>query len=66
MQQAVKLPELSDDERVALIAGAWESVQADELESYGEPLIRAIIALEHGRIRILDSSFLSDIAASCE
>jgi CRP/FNR family transcriptional regulator, cyclic AMP receptor protein len=25
-----------------------------------------IIALEHGRIRILDSSFLSDIAASCE
>lgn len=25
-----------------------------------------IIALEHGRIRVLDSSFLSEIAASCE
>ncbi len=25
-----------------------------------------IIALEHGRIRILDSGFLSDVAASCE
>jgi tetratricopeptide (TPR) repeat protein len=40
--------ELSDEEHLTLIAGAWEPLQAEELEGYGEPLTRALLALEKG------------------
>jgi tetratricopeptide (TPR) repeat protein len=42
-------PELSDEEHLTLISGAWEPLQAQELEGYGEALSRALIAIEHGR-----------------
>jgi tetratricopeptide (TPR) repeat protein len=42
-------PELSDEERLTLLAGSWEPLQAEELEAYGEPLSRALLALEHGQ-----------------
>jgi tetratricopeptide (TPR) repeat protein len=48
ISHAVKAPELSADERFTLIQGAWEPLQAAELESYGEPLVKAVVALEDG------------------
>ncbi|HEY6879090.1 MAG TPA: hypothetical protein VI299_13785 [Polyangiales bacterium] len=39
---------LSDEERLVLIAGSWEPLQAEELERYGEPLREAALALDHG------------------
>jgi len=41
-------PELSDEEHLTLIGGAWEPLQAEELEGYGDPLSRALLALEKG------------------
>lgn len=49
VEQASDVPaELSDEEHLTLIAGAWEPLQAEELEGYGEPLSRALLALEKG------------------
>lgn len=49
VEQASEAPaELSDEEHLTLIAGAWEPLQAEELEGYGEPLTRALLALEKG------------------
>ena len=39
---------LSDEERLMLITGSWEPPQAAELESYGEPLLEALLLLERG------------------
>ena len=39
---------LSDEERLMLITGSWEPLQASELEGYGEPLLEALLALERG------------------
>lgn len=39
---------LSDEERLMLITSAWEPVQAEELERYGEPYFEAVLALERG------------------
>jgi len=59
VQHATKVAELSDDERVALIAGSWEPLQAEELERYGEPLMQAILELDRERgpeaVKILES-----------
>ncbi len=49
VQQAAPVAELSEEQRIALIAGAWEPLQADELERYGEPLLQAILALDEER-----------------
>ncbi len=40
---------LSEEERLTLIAGSWEPLQAKELEGYGEPLLSALLALDDGR-----------------
>jgi tetratricopeptide (TPR) repeat protein len=40
---------LSDEERILLITGSWEPLQAQELEAHGEALQRALLALEDGR-----------------
>lgn len=45
---AAPLP-LSDEERLILITGSWEPLQAKELESYGEPLLTALLAVEDAR-----------------
>lgn len=42
---------LSDEERLTLIAGSWEPLQAEELEGYGEPLQEALLTLDDGRAR---------------
>lgn len=40
--------EMSEEERFAVIAGSWEPLQAEELEEYGDELVKAIVALESG------------------
>jgi tetratricopeptide (TPR) repeat protein len=40
---------LSDEERLTLITSSWEPLQAEELESYGEPLFAALLTLEEGK-----------------
>ncbi|MEM8605506.1 MAG: tetratricopeptide repeat protein [Myxococcota bacterium] len=44
-EQAVS-EELSDEERLAVIAGQWEDAQADEYEGYGQPLFDALIKMQ--------------------
>jgi Tfp pilus assembly protein PilF len=46
--QARRPAELSDEERLILITSTWEPLQAEELESYGEPLSQAVLAIELG------------------
>jgi hypothetical protein len=41
--------ELSEEERLTLISGSWEPLQAEELEGYGEPVMRALLDLEEGK-----------------
>jgi hypothetical protein len=48
-QAAAPHPELSDEERLTLIGGTWEPLQAEELEGYGEPVARALLDLEDGK-----------------
>lgn len=48
--QAVQaVVELSDEERLTLITGSWEPLQAEELERYGEPLLQALLAIDDQR-----------------
>jgi tetratricopeptide (TPR) repeat protein len=39
---------LSPEERLTLISSSWEPEQAEELESYGEPLFAALLQVEDG------------------
>ncbi|MDB4976756.1 MAG: domain protein putative component of TonB system, partial [Myxococcaceae bacterium] len=48
VEQAREPAALSDEERLVLISSSWEPLQAEELESYGEPLQEAVVALEQG------------------
>ena len=48
-EQAVTL-EMTDEERIALIAGQWQEAQADEYEAYGQPLFDALIAMQTERL----------------
>ncbi|MDB4989785.1 MAG: domain protein putative component of TonB system [Myxococcaceae bacterium] len=48
VEQAREAAPLSDEERLLLITSSWEPLQAEELESYGEPFLQAAIALELG------------------
>ncbi|MFT3921732.1 MAG: hypothetical protein QM778_04285 [Myxococcales bacterium] len=48
-EQARPAAALSEEERLTLITGSWEALQAKELESYGEPLLQAALALEDDR-----------------
>jgi len=44
-EQAVS-HEMTDEERIALIAGQWQDEQADEYEGYGQPLFDALVAMQ--------------------
>jgi tetratricopeptide (TPR) repeat protein len=48
-EQAKPPPELSQEERLVLISSSWEPLQAEELEGYGEPVMRALLDLEDGK-----------------
>lgn len=47
-EQAVS-QEMTDEERIALIAGQWLDDQADEYEGYGQPLFDALVAMQSER-----------------
>ncbi|MGB5810012.1 MAG: hypothetical protein WBG86_05740, partial [Polyangiales bacterium] len=47
-EQAVS-EEMTDEERLALIAGQWQDEQADEYERVGQPLFDALIAMQSER-----------------
>jgi tetratricopeptide (TPR) repeat protein len=47
-EQAVS-HEMTDEERIALIAGQWQDAQADEYEGYGQPLFDALVAMQSER-----------------
>ncbi len=47
-EQAVS-HEMTDEERIALIAGQWQDDQADEYEGYGQPLFDALVAMQRER-----------------
>lgn len=49
--QATEAPELSDDDRWAVIAGTWESAQIDEYDEYGDEFRDAILALHDARTK---------------
>ena len=38
-------PEMTDEERVALLMGQWNEAQADEYDSYGDALLDALVAM---------------------
>lgn len=42
-------PEMTDEERVALLMGQWDENQADEYETYGDALIDALLAMHNER-----------------
>jgi tetratricopeptide (TPR) repeat protein len=46
--EAQEAAPLSDEEHLMLITSSWEPLQAAELESYGEPLLEAALAIERG------------------
>ena len=48
-EQARRPAAISEEERLTLITGSWEPLQAKELESYGEPLLQAALALDDER-----------------
>lgn len=65
--EQVALP-LGDEELLMLVSGAWEPLQAAELERHGEPLQEALIALERGNaeqaLPLLESLLAKDPNAS--
>jgi tetratricopeptide (TPR) repeat protein len=44
-QEQATSPEMTDEERVALLMGQWHEAQADEYDSYGDALLEALIAM---------------------
>lgn len=48
-KQADAEPEMSDDDRWALLAGSWENEQLDEYDEYDESFRAAVLMLHEGR-----------------
>ncbi len=46
---AAEVVEVSDEDRLAAIAGSWEESQDEEYASYGDPMTDALLALYAGR-----------------
>jgi tetratricopeptide (TPR) repeat protein len=44
-QEQAALPEVTDEERVALLMGQWHEEQADEYDGYGDALLDALVAM---------------------
>lgn len=45
-QAQAEAPEMTDEERIALLMGQWQEAQADEYEGYGDALIEALLAMQ--------------------
>ena len=45
-QEQATAPEMTDEERVALLMGQWHDAQADEYDGYGDALLEALLAMQ--------------------
>ncbi len=54
-QEQAAPPEMTDEERIALLMGQWQEAQADEYDSYGDALLDALVAMHK-----------EDFAEACE
>lgn len=66
-EQAVTT-DMTDEERLAVIAGQWEEAQADEYEEVGQPLFDALIGMQTDQIdaaREALEALVSDAARPC-
>ncbi len=48
-QEQAASPELTDEERIALLMGQWQEEQADEYDSYGDALLDALVVMHKER-----------------
>jgi tetratricopeptide (TPR) repeat protein len=48
-QEQATSPEITDEERIALLMGQWGEAQAEEYESYGDALLDALLAMHKER-----------------
>ena len=44
-QEQATAPEMTDEERIALLMGQWGEAQADEYDSYGDALVEGLLAM---------------------
>ena len=44
-QEQAATPEMTDEERVALLMGQWQEAQAEEYDSYGDALLDALVTM---------------------
>jgi tetratricopeptide (TPR) repeat protein len=44
-QEQATAPEMTDEERIALLMGQWGEAQADEYDSYGDALVDGLLAM---------------------
>jgi tetratricopeptide (TPR) repeat protein len=49
-QEQAATPEMTDEDRVALLMGQWLEDQAEEYEGYGDALIEALVAMQKEEI----------------
>lgn len=45
-QEQAAAPEMTDEERIALLMGQWQEAQADEYEGYGDALIDGLLSMQ--------------------
>ncbi|MGB5350741.1 MAG: tetratricopeptide repeat protein [Polyangiales bacterium] len=45
-QEQAASPEMTDEERIALLMGQWEEAQANEYEGYGDVFLEALLAMQ--------------------
>ena len=45
-QEQAASPEMTDEERIALLMGQWEEAQANEYEGYGDVFLEALLAIQ--------------------
>jgi tetratricopeptide (TPR) repeat protein len=46
-QEQAASPEMTEEERIAVLMGQWQEAQADEYESYGDALLEALLAMQN-------------------
>ncbi|MEM7136939.1 MAG: tetratricopeptide repeat protein [Myxococcota bacterium] len=58
--------EMTDEERLAVIAGHWEEAQADEYETYGQPLFDALVQMQAGQVSSARTALEELVGAAAE
>jgi len=50
-QEQAASPDMSDEERIALLMGQWQDAQAEEYDSYGDALLHALVAMHKEQLQ---------------